>query len=825
VWTALWPATAVVVLALALTAFFWLPAYAELDFTQSRRADSPFANWPRYEQHFVAWGDMAGWPPEPGDPALTNPPLVMTVGVGTAVLALFGYAANFFQRKSRPDLWRWAWLWGLITAVALFLASPASAWLWGNLPLPEFVQLPFRFLGPASLGMAVLAGAVLERLETGDWRLRRISNLQSPISNLLFLAAVLLVAMSGWFWLYPVVCAVPAATVGTAAMTPTAVAEATVWDEAGHVQQWGGDSLGETLPRWVDTLPPANDLLHNSQFTIHNSPFSSRLDLPDTAVLLTHQSHPTGDDYRLQLTVPVTLTYRTFYAPYWRATLNSAPVALSPRPGDGLIQLAAPAGEVELAFHFGLTSLRQATLLLSGAALVGLFWWGRRRDVVAALSIPSRGLWLRLILALAVLGLAWALVNGTNNPIHAARLLTDGRLARVSYPAQLSFGGEFLYLGYNGPAEMAADETAVFTHYWRAQRPIGVPYAFQLRLADDAGRVWNRPTVRPASFADLPGKPGWRVDGYARDAYEMTLLPGTPPGLYWLEISAFRTDTDLSLVPTGAPTAANPALARVGQVRVTPGDWRLTADNAAVAHFPRTPIAAQPGLTLLGWTLPARPWRPGDVAELDLLWQSEVVGERPLPITLDLYDDAGMVVAQQAVMPGEAGIGRDKVQWRLPAELVTGHYVVNLTAGEQTFALGEWQIDAPEHRFAAPDVAQTAVFTVPFASLVGVNGWDTAVAPGETLEVELVWLALATADASYRVFVHLVDGAGALIAQSDAIPDHWTRPTTGWLPGEYIRDRHTLTLPPEAPPAPYTLRLGWYDPTTGQRVGEWETRR
>jgi hypothetical protein len=274
VWTALWPATAVVVLALALTAFFWLPAYAELDFTQSRRADSPFANWPRYEQHFVAWGDMAGWPPEPGDPALTNPPLVMTVGVGTAVLALFGYAANFFQRKSRPDLWRWAWLWGLITAVALFLASPASAWLWGNLPLPEFVQLPFRFLGPASLGVAVLAGAALERLETGDWRLRRISNLQSPISNLLFLAAVLLVAMSGWFWLYPVVCAVPAATAGTAAMTPTAVAEATVWDEAGHVQQWGGDSLGETLPRWVDTLPPANELLHNSQFTIHNSPFT-----------------------------------------------------------------------------------------------------------------------------------------------------------------------------------------------------------------------------------------------------------------------------------------------------------------------------------------------------------------------------------------------------------------------------------------------------------------------------------------------------------------------------------------------------------------------
>jgi hypothetical protein len=73
---------------------------------------------------------------------------------------------------------------------------------------------------------------------------------------------------------------------------------------------------------------------------------------------------------------------------------------------------------------------------------------------------------------------------------------------------------------------------------------------------------------------------------------------------------------------------------------------------------------------------------------------------------------------------------------------------------------------------------------------------------------------------SYRVFVHLLDVDGNLVTQSDAVPDYWLRPTTGWVPGEYIRDRHALTIPPGAPAPPYTLRLGWYDAVTRQRLGE-----
>jgi hypothetical protein len=71
---------------------------------------------------------------------------------------------------------------------------------------------------------------------------------------------------------------------------------------------------------------------------------------------------------------------------------------------------------------------------------------------------------------------------------------------------------------------------------------------------------------------------------------------------------------------------------------------------------------------------------------------------------------------------------------------------------------------------------------------------------------------------SYAVFIHLADDAGRVWAQSDSVPVNWTRPTTGWVPGEYVADTHALTLPDDLPPGEYRLWVGLYDPQTGNRV-------
>ena len=84
--------------------------------------------------------------------------------------------------------------------------------------------------------------------------------------------------------------------------------------------------------------------------------------------------------------------------------------------------------------------------------------------------------------------------------------------------------------------------------------------------------------------------------------------------------------------------------------------------------------------------------------------------------------------------------------------------------------------------------------------------------------VPLLWRAEAETPTDYRVFVHLVDATGNIVAQSDAAPADWTRPTTGWLLGEYVLDTHTLTLPATLPDGPLSLRVGLYDPDTGARL-------
>jgi mannosyltransferase len=70
---------------------------------------------------------------------------------------------------------------------------------------------------------------------------------------------------------------------------------------------------------------------------------------------------------------------------------------------------------------------------------------------------------------------------------------------------------------------------------------------------------------------------------------------------------------------------------------------------------------------------------------------------------------------------------------------------------------------------------------------------------------------------NYKVFVHFTGGDSTTMwAQHDGDPVEGFTPTTRWLPGEVIADRHALYIPPEAPPDSYKLFTGMY---------EWETVR
>lgn len=125
----------------------------------------------------------------------------------------------------------------------------------------------------------------------------------------------------------------------------------------------------------------------------------------------------------------------------------------------------------------------------------------------------------------------------------------------------------------------------------------------------------------------------------------------------------------------------------------------------------------------------------------------------------------------------------------------------------------------------APPLTELPAEAQPLSAALGdglrLLGYDLPagpVAPGETLQATLYWQAAAPQDHGYKVFAHLVDDAGKLWAQHDAVPRAWGYPTTQWKAGEIVADRIWLPVPADAPPGAYHLFVGMVDEATGQRL-------
>jgi hypothetical protein len=91
---------------------------------------------------------------------------------------------------------------------------------------------------------------------------------------------------------------------------------------------------------------------------------------------------------------------------------------------------------------------------------------------------------------------------------------------------------------------------------------------------------------------------------------------------------------------------------------------------------------------------------------------------------------------------------------------------------------------------------------------------------GEKITLTLYWRPTDQAPPpyDYSIYLHLLDADGNLIAQWDGVPLQKAYPTLFWRPGESLKDLWILRLPPEAPTGPASLRIGIYDPLTGDRL-------
>lgn len=89
---------------------------------------------------------------------------------------------------------------------------------------------------------------------------------------------------------------------------------------------------------------------------------------------------------------------------------------------------------------------------------------------------------------------------------------------------------------------------------------------------------------------------------------------------------------------------------------------------------------------------------------------------------------------------------------------------------------------------------------------------------GGAIGLYLYWRTSHPVTESLKVFTHVMDAQGQLVAQDDSIPVIWTYPVAAWQPGEIVVDYHHIALTPDTPFQALTLNVGLYDAVTGERV-------
>ena len=207
------------------------------------------------------------------------------------------------------------------------------------------------------------------------------------------------------------------------------------------------------------------------------------------------------------------------------------------------------------------------------------------------------------------------------------------------------------------------------------------------------------------------------------------------------------------------------------------------------------------------------------------------------PLTIDLYLQGGpshgadpaqlTLVAEQGVTK-RCGPGHwhRTAEWRegewicrrlharLPDALTPGDYALQFAVGDEAVLVTPLAVGPSTRQFTAPPVQNEIGATL--GADIRLAGFNTQADP-DRLTVELVWQAQGVPAADAKVFVHLLDSAGAIVAQSDALPTGNAH-ASAWVAGEVIVDAHVLPLPAELPPGEYTLVAGMYDPLTGQRL-------
>jgi len=462
--------TAAGLVALGLTAFFWLPALTEENLVQLFRLRT---NDFDVRNAFLTIGALLA-PPTVVDQTAANPPPYFHLGWGQLLLAVVTIPlAAFALQLHRPAAFRREW--NLITHLGfgwcLLIASaamtlPLSTPVWRHLPLLAYTEYPWRLLELCGIATALLAGITVH---LGLRLLRQVDSSALVRTGFVGLALLVLVG-SSLVYLYP---RTPFLTFGelTAA----------------------GVTVVHPAPRPAD--PSGGHLARSS------------LAAGDRATFL--GSSGSTERYTLALINPATVKFNLLNFPGWQVEVNGQAVETRSTVPDGLLLADLPAGSHEVVLSFGDTPIRFAGWLIAGFTVVLLVIGGllqsRRSKSTPEIPAPSLrsiqsdppqipGLTGRGVAVLGVGFLIIAFLRDTNPAPYAAVFARQSPLEHVigiTNPLRVFLGDQVELLGYDlSTTTVKPGDDVTVTLYWR-------PLGHRLSLARDDRAGWRQRSAQP----------------------------------------------------------------------------------------------------------------------------------------------------------------------------------------------------------------------------------------------------------------------------------------------------------------------------------------
>lgn len=409
------------------------------------------------------------------------------------------------------------------------------------------------------------------------------------------------------------------------------------------------------------------------------------------------------------------------------------------------------------------------------------------------------------------------------------RLADDARFAgqpAIAHPTDLNFGNRLRLLGYN-----QADSRRVAL-FWQALQPLEEDYRVSLILRDAAGVEWVRWDGRPAAY--LFPTTRWRAGTTVFGQIELEPAAGTPPGEYGLEVGVYTEADPVGLDLLDANGVPQGKRAMLGAVRlaVQPATAEQVGSGGGspptAAAGGAGPVEMGGSLQLLDWALDRPEGQPGDRLVATLLWTATSPPAGDYQGRLVLRDATGRTLDAGSFPPTNAWhptgswlagqVWRGQVAFRLPIEAEPGPAQLSVQLLDAAgLALG------PAVDLITVEVLSTdRIFVAPQPQVPRRENLDDQVMlwgadlasgraePGEELQVTLYWQAQRAMDLAYTVFVHLLGPDGRVVAGHDGEPAGGARPTTGWVPGEFVADRHGLVVPAGLEPGSYQIEVGLY---------------